>query len=90
MHDDPAAAQRQVIERHRAVLSDAAVELAQGAIARGSGAIYAGCTLWTGDDARRTSARELGVPVIDPGQASVLMAAAAARARRGVLDRVVA
>ncbi len=83
MHEDPAAAQQMVIERHRAVLSDVAVGLARGAIERGSGVVYAGCTLWTGEMLAGFR-EELGVPVIDPGQAAVLMATAAARAKRGV------
>lgn len=73
-----------VIERHRAVLSDVAVDLARGAIERGAGVVYAGCTLWTGEMLSGFR-REVGVPVIDPGQAAVLMAVAAARARRGVV-----
>jgi Asp/Glu/hydantoin racemase len=89
MHDDPATAQQTVIERHRAVLGDVAVELARGAISRGCGAVYAGCTLWTGD-MLGPFREELAVPVVDPGQASVLMAVAAARARRGVPQPAVA
>ena len=89
MHEDPAAAQQMVVERHRAVLSDVAVDLARGAIERGCGAVYAGCTLWTGD-MLGAFREQLRVPVIDPGQASVLMAVAAARARRGALHPSVA
>jgi allantoin racemase len=75
-----------VIDRHRAVLDGVALDLARGAIERGAGVVYAGCTLWTGDMLANFR-RDLGAPVIDPGQASVLMATAAARARRGVVRR---
>jgi Asp/Glu/hydantoin racemase len=71
-----------VLARHEAVLAGPALELARGALERGAGVVYAGCTLWTGE-MLGPFRRELGVPVIDPGQAAVLMAAAAARARRG-------
>ena len=82
MDEDPAQACGLVLECHRAVLSDGALELARGALERGAGVIYAGCTLWTGEmlDGFRAA---LQAPVIDPAQAAVLMAAAAARARRG-------
>lgn len=81
MVDDPDEAQRLVLDRHREVLTDVALELAAGAIARGANSIYAGCTFWTGDMLIPFRAG-LGVPVIDPAQAAVLMAAASARARR--------
>jgi allantoin racemase len=82
MRKDPAEACALVIERHRAVLSGPALELATGALERGAGGVYAGCTLWTGEMLESFRA-ELGAPVIDPGQAAVVMAAAAARVRRG-------
>lgn len=83
MTEDPAQASALVLERHQAVLGESGVELAHGALERGAGVIYAGCTLWTGS--MLGSFREqVGAPVIDPGQAAVLMAAAAARARQGV------
>lgn len=82
MHEDPAAGCALVIERHRAVLSGPALELARGVLKRGAGVVYAGCTLWTGEMLEAFRA-ELGAPVIDPGQAAVVMAAAAARVRRG-------
>ncbi len=85
--DDPDAAERLVLERHRAVLDDRALELAAGAIERGADAIYAGCTLWTGDMLAPFRAA-LGVPVIDPAQSAVLVAAAAARARAGIARQV--
>jgi allantoin racemase len=83
MQTDPAEGCRIVIERHRAVLDGPALRLARGAVERGAGVVYAGCTLWTGmlDPFREA----LGVPVIDPGQAAVVMAAAAARIRAGAL-----
>jgi allantoin racemase len=81
MNVDPAAACIEVVERHRDVLSGPALELARGALERGAGVIYAGCTLWTGEMLTPFAA-DLGAPVIDPAQAAVLMAAAAARARR--------
>jgi allantoin racemase len=80
--DDPVTENQLVLDRHRAVLGDVALELAAGAVERGADAIYAGCTLWTGDMLVPFRDR-LGVPVIDPAQAAVLMAAAAARARVG-------
>jgi Asp/Glu/hydantoin racemase len=83
MATDPADACRLVIERHRAVLEGPALELAQRALRRGAGVVYAGCTLWTGEMLVPFRAA-LGAPVLDPGQASVTMAAAAARARAGV------
>jgi allantoin racemase len=87
MRDDPDTACGLVLERHRAVLEDEALELARGALQRGAGAIYAGCTFWTGS--RLQPFREaLGAPVVDPGQAAVLLAAAAARARQGVRPAV--
>jgi allantoin racemase len=88
MREDPYAACQSVVERHRAVLAGAALELARSAVDRGAGVVYAGCTLWTGEmlgpfrDA-------LGAPVIDPGQAAVLMAAAAARARQAAVRPLV-
>ncbi|MBM3676422.1 MAG: hypothetical protein FJW96_00855 [Actinobacteria bacterium] len=83
MRDDPQAGCQVVVDRHCAVLSDAALRLAREALDRGAGSIYAGCTLWTGsmlDDFREA----LGAPVIDPGQTAVVMAAAAARVRNPV------
>jgi allantoin racemase len=76
-----------VLDRHRAVLGDVALELAQGAIERGADAIYAGCTLWTGEMLGPFRER-LGVPVIDPAQAAVAMAVAAARVRAGIASAV--
>lgn len=80
---EPATASKMVLDRHCAVLTEAALDLARGALERGAGVVYAGCTLWTGEMLAEFRAR-LGAPVIDPAQAAVLMAAAAARARRGV------
>jgi allantoin racemase len=87
MSEDPSAGCNLVIERHGAVLSDAALELARGALERGAGVVYAGCTLWTGEMLHAFRA-ELQAPVIDPGQAAVAMAVAAARARRGAARAV--
>jgi Asp/Glu/hydantoin racemase len=87
MSEDPSAGCRLVVERHRTVLSDAALELARGALDRGAGVIYAGCTLWTGEMLEAFRA-ELQAPVIDPGQAAVVMAVAAARARHGAARAV--
>lgn len=82
MATDPARGCEMVLERHRAVLADSALNLARGAIERGAGVIYAGCTLWTGEmlDGLR---RQLGAPVIDPAQVAVMVAVSAARTRRG-------
>ncbi len=81
MHADQDAATFSVIDRHRAVLDGPALELARGAVERGAGVVYAGCTFWTGEmlDPFRAA---LGVPVVDPGRGAVEMAAAAARATR--------
>jgi Asp/Glu/hydantoin racemase len=78
MRDDQSEAMRLVMDRHRSVLLDDALELARGAVARGAGVVYAGCTFWAGEmlDPFR---RALGVPVIDPAKGAVAMAAAAAR-----------
>jgi allantoin racemase len=84
MEVDPAAACTDVVDRHRAVLAGAALELARGAIERGAGVVYAGCTLWTGEMLTPFAA-ELGVPVLDPAQGAVLLAAAAARARQSAV-----
>lgn len=83
MREEPAEASRLVLERHGAVLTEEALELARAALTRGAGVIYPGCTFWTGTmlDAFRS---ELGAPVLDPGASGVLMAVAAARARVGV------
>jgi allantoin racemase len=82
MSTDPGRACEMVLERHRSVLDGAALELARGALDRGAGVIYAGCTLWTGE--MLTGLRHaLGAPVIDPAQAAVMVAASAARTRIG-------
>jgi len=81
MNVDPAVACLEVLERHQAVLSGPALELARGALGHGAGVVYAGCTLWTGEMLAPFAA-ELSAPVIDPAQAAVLVAATAARARR--------
>lgn len=79
MDEDPDGSTWRVLDRHRDVLSGAALELAQGAVSRGAGVIYPGCTFWTGE--MLTPFREaLGVPVVDPGRGAVAMAAAAVRA----------
>jgi Asp/Glu/hydantoin racemase len=83
MHENPRRGCELVIERHRDVLAGVAAELARGAVERGAGVIYAGCTLWTGD-MLNVLRDAVGVPVIDPGQAAVTMAAAAARVRGAV------
>lgn len=82
MLEEPAEASRLVLERHGAVLEEEALELARGALNRGAGVIYPGCTFWTGTmlDAFRA---QLDAPVIDPGASGVLMVVAAARARVG-------
>jgi allantoin racemase len=82
-----ASEEQLVLDRHRAVLGDVALELAHGAIERGADAIYAGCTLWTGEMLGPFRAR-VGVPVIDPAQAAVAMAVAAARVRAGIAAAV--
>jgi allantoin racemase len=81
--DGSQSEERLVLDRHRAVLGDIALELAAGAIECGADAIYAGCTLWTGEMLGPFRER-LGVPVIDPAQAAVAMAVAAARVRVGI------
>jgi Asp/Glu/hydantoin racemase len=82
MIEEPDEASRLVVERHGAVLQDEALELARGALGRGAGVIYPGCTFWTGTmlGAFRD---QLDAPVLDPGASGVLMAVAAARARVG-------
>ena len=82
MSTDPGHGCEIVLERHRAVLGGSALELARGALERGAGAIYAGCTLWTGEMLAGLR-RALGAPVIDPAQAAVMVAASAARTRIG-------
>lgn len=82
MDTDPARGCEMMLQRHRAVLADSALSLARGAVERGAGVIYAGCTLWTGEmlDGLR---QQLGAPVIDPAQVAVMVAVSAARTRRG-------
>lgn len=82
METDPTRGCEIVLERHRAVLAGDAFTLARAAIDRGAGAIYAGCTLWTGEMLNGLRER-LGVPVIDPAQVAVMVAVSAARTRRG-------
>jgi allantoin racemase len=82
MDTDPARGCEMVLERHRAVLVGDALRLARGALERGAGVIYAGCTLWTGEMLNGLR-RELGAPVIDPAQAAVMVAVSAARTRKG-------
>jgi allantoin racemase len=82
METDPARGCEMVLERHRAVLAGGALELARGALDRGAGVIYAGCTLWTGEMLNGLRAH-LGAPVIDPAQVAVMVAVSAARTRRG-------
>jgi len=82
MDSAPARGCEMVLERHRAVLVGDALALARGALERGAGVIYAGCTLWTGEMLNGLR-RELGAPVIDPAQVAVMMAVSAARTRRG-------
>ena len=82
MREEPEEASQLVLKRHGAVLEDEALELARGALSRGAGVIYPGCTFWTGTmlDAFRA---QVDAPVLDPGASGVLMAVAAARARVG-------
>ena len=87
METEPARGCEMVIERHRAVLVGDALKLARGALERGAGVIYAGCTLWTGEMLNGLR-RELGAPVIDPAQVAVMIAATAARTRRGAVVEV--
>ncbi len=89
MRDDPDAACHLVLARHLAVLAEEALDLARGAVERGAGAVYAGCTFWTGPQLQPFR-DAVGVPVIDPGQSAVLLAVAAARARQGAPQAVAA
>lgn len=84
---DADAETRAVIDRHRDVLDGAALELARGAVERGAGVVYAGCTLWTGEMLVPFQ-EKLGVPVIDPARGAVAMAAAAVRAQAAVAGGV--
>jgi len=82
MATDPTRGCEMVLERHRAVLAGPARDLARGALERGAGVIYAGCTLWTGE--MLSGLRQaLGATVIDPAQVAVMVAASAARTRIG-------
>ena len=87
METQPARGCEMVVERHRAVLVGDALTLARGALERGAGVIYAGCTLWTGEMLNGLRAK-LGAPVIDPAQVAVMMAVSAARTRRGAAVEV--
>jgi allantoin racemase len=87
METQPERGCEMVIERHRAVLVGDALTLARGALERGAGVIYAGCTLWTGEMLNGLRAK-LGAPVIDPAQVAVMMAVSAARTRRGAAVEV--
>jgi allantoin racemase len=87
METQPARGCEMVIERHRSVLVGDALTLARGTLERGAGVIYAGCTLWTGEMLNALRAK-LGAPVIDPAQVAVMMAASAARTRRGAAVEV--
>lgn len=82
MRIDPGEASHLVVERHRAVLENEALDLATQAVDRGADIIYPGCTLWTGSmlEGFRSA---LVVPVLDPGASGIQMAVAAARARVG-------
>lgn len=89
MDDDPEGSTWGVIGRHRDVLGGAALELAQGAVSRGAGVVYAGCTFWTGEMLEPFRAA-VGVPVVDPGRGAVALAAAAVRAAVGTAAPVAA
>lgn len=78
-----------VIDRHRDVLDGAALELARGALERGAGVVYAGCTFWTGA-MLRPFAEALGAPVLDPARGAVALAAAAVRAQASLPAAVAA
>jgi Asp/Glu/hydantoin racemase len=81
LREDPELLRSSIIGCHTTTLDGYALEVARAAVRRGAGVIFPACTLWSGEmlEAFRDA---LGVPVIDPGRGAVLMAAAAARARR--------
>ncbi|MCL4295452.1 MAG: hypothetical protein KJ077_06980 [Anaerolineae bacterium] len=66
MADDPSQAREVILECHRQSVRNEVAQAAQKAIREhGAGAIYCGCTFWTG--MLDPLAETLGVPVIDPG-----------------------
>jgi len=66
MDEDPDQAREVILNRHRQSLDNDVTRLAKQAIREhGAGAVYCGCTFWTG--MLDPLAEERGVPVIDPG-----------------------
>ena len=73
MDKDAAEARRVILSCHRTSLDNEVARLSKIAIKEhGAGAIYCGCTFWTG--MLDPLAEELGVPVIDPGIAPLRVA----------------
>lgn len=73
METDPDQAREIILECHRRSLEKDVVRLARQAIKEhGAGAVYCGCTFWTG--MLDPLAEELKVPVIDPGIGSLRVA----------------
>lgn len=73
METDPDQARSVILACHRDSLHKEVARLARQAITEhGAGAIYCGCTFWTG--MLDPLAEELGVPVIDPGVAPLRLA----------------
>lgn len=66
MEEDADEARKVILECHRQSVHNEVAQVAKRAIREhGAGAIYCGCTFWTG--MLDPLAEELGVPVIDPG-----------------------
>jgi Asp/Glu/hydantoin racemase len=66
MAKDPDQAREVILECHRQSVKNEVAQAARTAIREhGAGAIYCGCTFWTG--MLDPLADDLGVPVIDPG-----------------------
>lgn len=66
MAEDPAKAREVILDCHRQSVTNEVAQVAKKAIREyGAGAVYCGCTFWTG--MLDPLAEDLGVPVIDPG-----------------------
>jgi allantoin racemase len=73
MREDPQQVKETVLRCHRDILDSELPAIAREVMKRsGAGAIYCGCTLWTG--MLEPVARALGVPVLDAGIGALRMA----------------